>query len=112
MSYEYSYSSPGPMAPIWWVQQIVAHAVTVVPPAKIQLGIPAYGRDYVDRRDRHLPEWRRARTRADVRTGRVEALVAEKGVVPVRDEASGELTFSYVDTFTGPPPARRPGRRR
>ena len=108
MSYEYSYSSPGPMAPIWWVQQIVAHAVTVVPPAKIQLGIPAYGRDYVTGVTGTCPNGV-SPARADVRTGRVEALVAEKGVVPVRDEASGELTFSYVDTFTGPPPGAAAG---
>ena len=47
MSYEFSSSSPGPMAPLWWVQQIVAHAVTVVPPSKVQVGVPAYGRNFV-----------------------------------------------------------------
>ena len=29
------------------VEQIVAHAVKVVPPAKVQIGVPAYGRDFV-----------------------------------------------------------------
>ena len=34
MAYDFSFSPAGPMAPLWWVQQIVAHAVKVVRPGQ------------------------------------------------------------------------------
>jgi spore germination protein YaaH len=46
MAYDYSPSRPGPIAPYPWVQAVVAHAVTQVPAGKIQIGVPAYGRDW------------------------------------------------------------------
>lgn len=46
MAYDYSPSSPGPIAPYSWVQNVVAHAVTQVASGKIQIGVPAYGRDW------------------------------------------------------------------
>lgn len=44
MAYDYSVSG-GPIAPLPWVEKIVAYAVTQVPSGKIQLGVPAYGRN-------------------------------------------------------------------
>ena len=105
MSYEFSSSSPGPMAPLWWVQQIVAHAVTVVPPSKVQVGVPAYGRNFVAGVTGTCPPGV-VPDRYDVRNVNTAALIQEKGATPVRDAASGEMTFSYVETFTGPPPAQ------
>ena len=46
MAYDYSPSRPGPIAPYPWVQHVVAHAVTQVAAGKIQIGVPAYGRDW------------------------------------------------------------------
>ena len=48
MAYDYSYpgGTPGPIAPLGWVEQVVSYAVTVVPPSKIQLGAPLYGYDW------------------------------------------------------------------
>ena len=106
MSYEFSSSSPGPMAPLWWVQQIVAHAVTVVPPSKVQVGVPAYGRNFVAGVTGTCPSGV-VPDRYDVRNVNTAALIQEKGATPVRDPASGEMTFSYVETFTGPPARAR-----
>ncbi|HEY8061075.1 MAG TPA: glycosyl hydrolase family 18 protein, partial [Acidimicrobiales bacterium] len=103
MAYEFSSSSPGPMAPLWWVRRIVSYAVTVVPPAKIQIGAPTYGRDFVVGVAGTCPNGVFP-ARADVRNSRTATLVAQKAAIPVRDGPSGEMTFSYVDTFTGPPP--------
>ena len=47
MAYDYSLDSPGPIAPMYWVDPVVAHAVTQVDPAKIQIGVPSYGRDWL-----------------------------------------------------------------
>ena len=101
MAYEFSHSSSGPMAPIWWVEQIVAYAVQVVPRSKIQIGVPAYGRDFVDAITGTCPSGI-VPTRHDVRNSNVSALVQQEGATPTRDGPSGEITFSYVDRFTGP----------
>ena len=46
MAYDYSVSSAGPIAPFSWVEKVVAKAVTQVSSRKIQIGVPAYGRDW------------------------------------------------------------------
>ncbi|NQU36487.1 MAG: hypothetical protein HQ526_02685, partial [Actinobacteria bacterium] len=48
MAYDYAYSVPGPVGgPLSWVKQIAAYAASVMPPDKVQLGTPTYGRDWV-----------------------------------------------------------------
>lgn len=44
MAYDYTYNSVGPIAPIDWVRANVEHAITVMDPAKLQIGVPTYGR--------------------------------------------------------------------
>ena len=44
MAYDYTVQSIGPIAPISWVRANVEHAVTVMDPAKLQIGVPTYGR--------------------------------------------------------------------
>lgn len=50
MAYDYSYpgSPAGPIAPINWVNQVLAYTVNLVPANKILLGIPVYGYDWSD----------------------------------------------------------------
>ena len=108
MAYDFSFSSVGPIAPLNWVNGIVSYAVKVVAPAKIQIGVPAYGRDFVVRVAGTCPNGV-APAKRDVRVVNMPALVAQKRATPVRDAASSEMTFTYVDTFTGPPPPAPPG---
>ena len=48
MSYDkhYSTSAPGPIAPLDWVRQVMAYAVTQIPAEKILMGVPYYGRSW------------------------------------------------------------------
>ncbi|MGI6450101.1 MAG: cell wall-binding repeat-containing protein [Desulfitobacteriia bacterium] len=48
MSYDkhYSTSAPGPIAPLDWVRQVMAYAVTEIPSEKILMGVPYYGRGW------------------------------------------------------------------
>lgn len=50
MIYGYSWqtSIPGPIAPIDWVNQVLAYAKTTIPNHKLIHGIPSYGIDWVD----------------------------------------------------------------
>lgn len=48
MAYDYSYatSKPGPVAPLWWVEQVAKYMSTNIPKDKVLLGLPTYGYDW------------------------------------------------------------------
>ncbi|KAB8139906.1 glycoside hydrolase [Chloroflexia bacterium SDU3-3] len=48
MTYDMSWKggSPGPVAPVYWVQDVSEYARTVVDPSKIIVGVPFYGYDW------------------------------------------------------------------
>lgn len=46
MIYDYSWDSPGPIAPANWVRQVLDYAVSVIPRSKIEAGLPTYGYDW------------------------------------------------------------------
>ena len=49
MAYDYNVSSIGPIAPIDWVRSIVQYMASAVPPDKVQIGVPTYGRTWTMR---------------------------------------------------------------
>ena len=86
MTYEYSWSTspPGPVAPVNWVNDVIAYAVSQIPAAKILQGIPFYGYDWVGQRGTDLV-WTRAMD------------LASQFGVPLRwDSASESPWFEYV----------------
>jgi spore germination protein YaaH len=46
MAYDYSWDTPGPIAPANWVRQVLDYAVTEIPRSKLELGLPTYGYDW------------------------------------------------------------------
>jgi spore germination protein YaaH len=48
MAYDYSYkgSAPGPVAPLWWVEDATAYLTAIIPNEKLLLGMPTYGYDW------------------------------------------------------------------
>lgn len=48
MGYEYhgKTGAPGPIAPIWWLRQVVSYTVTQVPRERVTLGVHLYGYDW------------------------------------------------------------------
>ncbi|MBB5788326.1 acyltransferase family protein [Jiangella mangrovi] len=50
MAYDYAWegSGPGPIAPVDWVEDAVAHVVTYVPRERVVLGLAAHGYDWPD----------------------------------------------------------------
>lgn len=49
MSYDWSVSRPGPIAPLNWVRQETTTMLGMIPAAKLIMGIPEYGRDWAAR---------------------------------------------------------------
>lgn len=86
MTYDYHYgtSEAGPIAPVAWIDEVLAYAATVVPPAKTYAGIHFYGYEWVGASGTGI-EWREA-----------EKTVRQQDVTPQRDE-SGEAWFTYDD---------------
>ncbi len=109
MAYDFSYAggSPGPIAPIEWVRGLVDAITELVPPEKIDLGIPTYGYDWVVSVTGVCPPDQTPETRA-MSTVRAARTVTERGIVPTWDPVTEERTFDYVDTLTGTDSAGTP----
>jgi spore germination protein YaaH len=100
MTYDYSTGEPGPIAPTEWVREVVDDLKDIVPPEKIDLGIPAYGRDWVVSVTGTCPADQEPRTRS-VTPSSATASAAEHGVQVQWDEEAEEARFDYAATLTG-----------
>jgi hypothetical protein len=102
MTYDWSTSQPGPLAPTYWVEDTLEYATEAnVPPGKLQLGIPTYGKDWITATDGTCPQGTPVES-SSVPLKEIDGLIAEFGATPTRDESSGEMTFTYTSTPTGP----------
>jgi spore germination protein YaaH len=88
MAYDHSWpdSPPGPVAPVAWVDPVLAYAVRQVSPAKVLLGLPTYGYD-----------WPHGGAGQDLDWADVTALAARHNGQVRWDEASQSPWFSYRD---------------
>ena len=97
MVYDWSVSTPGPIAPMSWVNQVIAWSDSRVPNEKLQLGVPAYGRHWAAATDQSQVCPSGSTYRVALEMGEVQPLAAAQSLTPTRD-ASGELTFSWIQT--------------
>ena len=103
MVYDWSVDAPGPIAPMSWVNQVIAYSSPLVPASKLQLGVPAYGRRWGTQKNANEVCPDGALSKSSVEMKDAAALAAAHGAAPVRDPAgSGELTFSWTEKVTGP----------
>ena len=102
MAYDYSIANgqPGPIAPIQWVRDLVDAITALVPPGKVDLGIPTYGYDWVLGVQGTCPADQQPESKA-MSTQRAARTVTERGITPIWDAENEERTFDYVDTLTG-----------
>ncbi len=47
IDYGYPGGPPDPIAPIWWMEQVVQYSITQINPRKLQIALPLYGYDKV-----------------------------------------------------------------
>ncbi|HHY39378.1 MAG TPA: glycoside hydrolase [Clostridia bacterium] len=87
LAYDEHFAEPGPIASIGFVRQVLTYALSVIPLAKIRLGMAVYGYDWSQ--GARVPEtlsYAQAITRAE-RTGAVIRY----------DEVAQESTYNYVE---------------
>jgi spore germination protein len=46
IDYGYPTGPPNPVAPLWWVEQVVQYSIHLIPPSKLQISIAMYGYDW------------------------------------------------------------------
>jgi spore germination protein YaaH len=88
MAYDYSTedTSPGPIAPLPWVEDVLKLAVSEIPRDKIILGVPTYGYDWSSDRDTQDLQWSDAQALAEVHSAFV-----------TWDQQSQSPWFTYTD---------------
>lgn len=88
MAYDYSTdtSSPGPIAPMDWVESVVQLAVSEVPRDKILLGLGTYGYD-----------WASGQPAQDLQWADAEALADEHSAPVMWDPTTQSPWFAYTD---------------
>jgi len=48
MAYDYSVQKPGSVSPLWWDRQAVGYALKQIPPNKLVVGLPFFGRHWTE----------------------------------------------------------------
>lgn len=104
MTYDYSTSKPGPIGPLEWSEATVAYAATLMPPSKIWLGVPGYGRDWITKVTGNCPTTYAKLIKAGAKAAVFAAnkgveLANTYGAVPTYSEKMGEVTFTYQKTY-------------
>ena len=95
MAYDFSTATAGPIAPLPWVEQVIAGTAEASgAPEKLVLGIPLYGYNWPVRTLGECPAGEDVdRTSVSMRS--VDDLIARRGGVPTFDAQAGEWTFTY-----------------
>ncbi len=104
MTYDYSISKPGPIGPLEWTEATVAYAASLMPPSKVWLGVPGYGRDWITKVTGKCPATYAKLIKAGAKAAVFAAnkgteLASTYGAVPVYSEKMGEVTFTYQKTY-------------
>jgi spore germination protein YaaH len=94
MAYDYHWrgGAPGPVAPVTWVDKVLAYAVTAVPAGKIEVGVPLYGYDWPA--DPTQPDGYGTATAWTY--AQAEALRVERGAARQWSSADGAPFFTYT----------------
>jgi spore germination protein YaaH len=101
MVYDWSVSTPGPISPESWLDLVIAYNDPIVPNGKLQLGIPAYGRNWGRKLNSAeiCPDG--ALSTSSIELENMQSLIdAHDDAVPTR-HPSGEMTFAYDVVVTG-----------
>ncbi|MFP5486773.1 MAG: HAD-IA family hydrolase, partial [Acidimicrobiia bacterium] len=104
MAYDFSVPDAGPIAPLEWVEDVIAGVSLAVPEEhhdKLVLGVPSYGSNWVVSTVGDCPASAEGRTNVTARS--VADLAERRDGVPEYDPVTGEWSFSYALEVTDGP---------
>ena len=91
MAYDYTSSNdktPGPIAPLNWVNNVVNYALKSVPPEKLWLGISTYGYEWIKHPDNTVSV-------GSYQWGQIKEIIQDPTVETNYDNSSGEMIATY-----------------
>lgn len=114
MAYDYSVQGIGPIAPLPWVRAIVAYSAPLIGPAKLEIGVPTYGRVWTKRNPNgsyqlsgNCPTsgsvYQSLTGRASINDANIASTLAQNGVDPATiqwDPVAAEDLVEYNRTAT------------
>ena len=106
MTYDYATSRPGPIGPLFWAEDAVKYATSVMPASKVFMGVAGYGRDWVTKVDGTCPKDVANIVKAGAKASTfvmrdAPTLVARYGANAQYKVREGEVNFTYQRTYTG-----------
>jgi spore germination protein YaaH len=90
LCYSYSHRKPGSLAPLWWLRDATAHALTLIPARRLVVGIGFYGRHWIASGGQI--------TVRDLTQSQAEALLASSGAQVERPAADATPRFTWQDS--------------
>ena len=106
MTYDYATSRPGPIGPLFWAEDAMKYAVSVMPSSKIFMGVAGYGRDWVTKVTGTCPKDVAGIVKAGAKASTfvmrdAPNIVARFGANAQYRVREGEVNFTYERTYTG-----------
>jgi spore germination protein YaaH len=104
MVYDYNVASQGPISPMFWVDQVIAYSSAKLPndKAKLQLGIPSYGRNWGVQANAKETCPDGALNTVSTELENIPAVIAAHSTFPAPSRtAQGEMLFQYEVVATG-----------
>ena len=106
MTYDFSVAKPGPIGPIGWAERTLKYAVSIMPPSKVYIGFPGYGRDWITSVNGKCPVSAPPGLKggAKAATFKTSYAATKAGIdraTPIFDAKMSEATYSYSQVYNG-----------
>ncbi len=100
MAYDehWSSSAPGPIASMDWSQKIADYAVTVIPPEKLVMGLPFYGRTWADKKT--AAGWYFSGINRIMRENKIRKIGYDEEIPTVTIDMNVTLTGWFEDAYS------------
>jgi hypothetical protein len=100
MAYDehWSTSAPGPVASLEWCSRVATYVGTRIPPGKLVMGLPFYGRAWTDKRLARA--YKHSGVREIITGQKVDAVKREGGIPWFTHEEIVSVTLYYDDVFS------------